>query len=65
MILFRAATAGYFLADLLVTAAPVVVLAGGITVLGFAPPTSRRVVFELFSAGGARRVHGLLPYLFV
>ena len=34
------------------------------TVLGFAPPASRRVVFELFSAGGARRVHGLSSYLY-
>jgi hypothetical protein len=43
----------YFLADLLVPAAPVVVLARGIAVPGFVPHTSRGVVGERRGAGGA------------
>jgi hypothetical protein len=53
VVLFRVATAVYFLADLLVAAAPVVVLARGIAVPGFAPHTSRRVVGQRRGAGGA------------
>ena len=64
MVLFRVAAAVYFLTHLLVAAAPVVVLAGGITVLAFASDASRRVVFELFTAGGARRDHVLSSYFY-
>jgi hypothetical protein len=53
VILFRVAAAVNFLADLLVPAAPVVVLACGIAVSGFAPHTPRRVVGQWRGAGGA------------
>ena len=44
VVLFRVAAAVYFLADPLVAAAPVVLLAGGTTISGCAPHASRRVV---------------------
>jgi hypothetical protein len=53
VILFCVAAAVYFLADLLVPAAPVVVLACGIAVPCFAPHTSRRVVGQWRGASGA------------
>jgi len=53
VVLFRVAAAVYFLADLLVPAAPVVVLAGGIAVPGLAPHTPRRVVGQWGGARGA------------
>ena len=53
VVLFCVATAVYFLANLLVAAAPVVVLASGIAVPRFAPHTSRRVVGQWRGAGGA------------
>ena len=53
VILFRVAAAVYFFADLLVPAAPVVVLAGGVAISRFAPHTSRRVVGQWGGAGGA------------
>jgi hypothetical protein len=53
VILFRVAAAVYFLADLLVTAAPVVVLAPRIAVSRFAPHTPRRLMGQWGGAGGA------------
>jgi hypothetical protein len=53
VVLFRVAAAVYFLADLLVPAAPVVVLACGVAVSRFAPHASRRVVGQWRGAGGA------------
>jgi hypothetical protein len=53
VVLFRVAAVVYFLTDLLVPAAPVVVLACGIAVSGFAPYTTRRVVGQWRGAGGA------------
>jgi hypothetical protein len=53
VILFRVAAAVYFFADLLVAAAPVVVLAGRVTISRFAPHTPRRVVGQWGGAGGA------------
>jgi hypothetical protein len=53
VILFRVDAAVYLLADLLVPAAPVVVLASRIAVSGFAPHASRRVVGQRGGAGGA------------
>jgi hypothetical protein len=53
VILLRVAGAVNFLADLLVLAAPVVVLASGITISGFAPHTTRGVVDQWGGAGGA------------
>ena len=53
IVLFRVAAAVYFLTDLLVAAAPVVVLACGIAVSGFAPHTTRGVVGQWRGAGGA------------
>ena len=44
IVLFCVAAAVYLLANLLVTAAPVVMLASGITISCMAPYTSRRVV---------------------
>ena len=59
MVLFRVAAAVYFLTDLLVAAAPVVVLACGIAVSGFAPHTTRGVVGQWRGAGGAVRQYHL------
>ena len=53
VVLLRVAAAVYLLTHLLVAAAPVVVLAGCITVDAFAPHTLRRAVVELFTARGA------------
>ena len=53
VILFRVAAAVNPLTDLLVAAAPVVMLASGITVASFTPNTSRRVVGQWGGAGGA------------
>ena len=53
VVLFRVATAMNSLTDLLVATAPVVMLACGITIFRFAPPTMRRVVGQLGAAGGA------------
>ena len=53
VVLLRVAAAVYFLTDLLVAAAPVVVLASGVAVSGFAPHTSRGVVGQWGGAGGA------------
>ena len=53
VVLFRVAAAVNFLTHLLVAAAPVVVPAGGITISGKAPHTSRRVVGQWRGAGGA------------
>jgi hypothetical protein len=53
IILFRVAAAVNFLTDLLVPAAPVVVLASRIAVPRFAPHASRRVVGQWGGAGGA------------
>ena len=64
VVLVSVAGAVNLLADLLVAAAPVVVLAGGMTVLAFAPRASRRVEVELFTAGGARRVHVLSSFFY-
>ena len=50
---FRVAGAVYFLADLLVAAAPVVMLASGITISRVAPHASRRVEGQWGGAGGA------------
>ena len=50
---FRVAAAVYFLADLLVAAAPVVMLASGITISRVAPHASRRVVGQWGGAGSA------------
>ena len=43
----------YFLTHLLVAAAPVVMLASGITIANFTPNTPRRVVGQWGGAGGA------------
>ena len=51
--LFRVAAAVYFLTDLLVAAAPVVMLASGITISREASHASRRVVGQWGGAGGA------------
>ena len=53
VILLRVAAAVYFLAHLLVAAAPVVMLASGITISCMAPNASRRVVGQWGGAGGA------------
>jgi hypothetical protein len=53
IVLFRVAAAVDVLADLLVPAAPVVVLAGRVTIPGLAPHTSRGVVGQWGGAGGA------------
>ena len=53
MVLFRVAAAVYFLADLLVAAAPVVMLASFITISRPTPNASRRVVGQRGGAGGA------------
>ena len=53
VVLFRVTAAVDSLADLLVPAAPVVVLAGGIAVSRFAPHAPRRVVDQWRGAGGA------------
>jgi len=53
VVLFCVAAAVYFLADLLMPAAPVVVLASGIAVSCFAPHTFRGVVGQWRGAGGA------------
>ena len=53
MVLFRVAAAVYFLADLLVAAAPVVVLASRVAISRFAPHTPRGVVGQWRGAGGA------------
>jgi hypothetical protein len=53
MVMFRVANAVYFLAYLLVPAAPVVVLASRIAIPGLAPHTSRGVVGQWRGAGGA------------
>ena len=50
---FGAAAAEYFLADLLVAAAPVVMLASGVTVALFTAYASRRVVGQWGGTGGA------------
>ena len=53
IILFCVAAAVYFLTHLLVAAAPVVVLASGVTIAKFASNASRRVVGQWGGAGGA------------
>ena len=53
VVLFCVAAAVYFLANLLVAAAPVVHLASPIAVSDFAPGTLRRVVGQWGGAGGA------------
>jgi len=53
VVLFRVAAAVYFLTDLLVAAAPVVMLASFVTVSCLASNTSRRVVGQWGGAGGA------------
>jgi len=53
VVLFRVAAAVNLLTDLLVAAAPVVVLASGIAVSRFAPHASRGVVGQWGGAGGA------------
>ena len=53
IILFRVAAAVYFLADLLVAAAPVVMLASFVTISCVTPYTSRRSVGQWGGAGGA------------
>ncbi len=53
IILLRVAAAVYFLAHLLVAAAPVVVLASFVAVPQFTPNASRRVVGQWGGAGGA------------
>ena len=53
VILLRVSAAVYFLADLLVAAAPVVVLASFVAVPRLASNTSRRVVGQWGGAGGA------------
>ena len=50
---FGAAAAEYFLADLLVAAAPVVMLASGVAIASVTSNTSRRVVGQWGGAGGA------------
>ena len=53
IILFCVAAAVYFLADLLVAAAPVVMLASFVTISCMTPYASRRVVGQWGGAGGA------------
>jgi len=53
VVVFRVAAAVYFLADLLVAAAPVVMLASGVTIARPAPYASRCVVGQWGGAGGA------------
>ena len=53
VVLFRVAAAVNLLKDLLVAAAPVVVLACGVAISGFAPHTARGVVGQWGGAGGA------------
>ena len=53
VVLFRVAAAVYLLEDLLVAAAPVVVLAGRVTIPGLAPHTPRGVVGQWRGAEGA------------
>ena len=53
VVLLRVAAAVYLLADLLVAAAPVVMLASLIAVSGLASNTSRRVVGQGGGTGGA------------
>ena len=53
VVLLRVAAAVYFLAHLLVAAAPVVMLARRVAIASFAPHTSRRVVGQWGGAGGA------------
>ena len=53
VILFCVAAAVYLLTDLLVAAAPVVMLASGITISRFASNAPRRVVGQWGGAGGA------------
>jgi hypothetical protein len=53
VVLFRVAAAVYFLTHLLVAAAPVVMLASGITVSDLTSNASRRVVGQWGGAGGA------------
>jgi hypothetical protein len=53
VILFRVAAAVNLLADLLVAAAPVVMLAGRVAISRFAPHASRGVVGQRRGAGGA------------
>jgi hypothetical protein len=53
VVLFRVAAAVNLLTDLLVPAAPVVVLACGIAVSGFAPHTFWGVLGQWCGAGGA------------
>ena len=53
IILLRVAAAVYLLADLLVAAAPVVMLASGVAIASVASNASRRVVGQWSGAGGA------------
>ena len=53
VILLRVAAAVYLLTDLLVAAAPVVMLASGITIAGPTSNATRRVVGQWGGAGGA------------
>ena len=53
MVVFRVAAAVYFLTDLLVAAAPVVMLASGVAIARPASNASRRVVGQWGGAGGA------------
>ena len=53
VIFFRVAAAVYFLTHLLVAAAPVVMLAGRVTISQFASNASRGVVGQWRGAGGA------------
>ena len=53
VVLFCVAAAVYLLADLLVAAAPVVMLARGVAIASVASNTSRRVVGQWGGAGGA------------
>ena len=53
IILLRVAAAVYFLTHLLVAAAPVVMLAGLVTIPNFTSNASRRVVGQWGGAGGA------------
>jgi hypothetical protein len=53
VVLLRVAAAVYFLTDLLVAAAPVVMLASGVTIAQLTSNASRRVVGQWGGAGGA------------
>ena len=53
VVLFRVAAAVYFLTHLLVAAAPVVMLARGVTIASFTAYASRRGVGQWGGAGGA------------